>query len=600
MSKVNAVISMMRGMGEEAGMVDQLIALYQSYASARSRWAAENDDVRKFVFATDTRGTVGQSGDFKNTTTIPKLAQVRTNILTSYEEHLFPNNDWVQWIPGSNDALMAEKSSVVKAYVKTKAEDSNLKAAITQAVQDWTDTGMCAVEVYYANEVVQDSTGQPVKLYEGARAVRLDPNSVVYDVEAPDLDKATKVVRSVYTLGGLKKLAMENPEILSQDDFEMIRKRRTEVRGALVDAQGRDTYVTKQLIRAGHGDLISYLLGDEYELLTFYGDFYDEENDILYDRHRIQVLDRAIVLKKEPITSLTGTHSVKIAVWEFREGTLAPIGPLHRIVGLQYKLDKLENLRADKFDELADPPIVEVGDVEFYGQRGTRRGARYKVEEGGDVRELVESAVVLQADTQIQFTMALMDELAGNPKESIGQRTPGEKTMFEVQLLDAGQNKLFRNKVKRFEDELLTPILNEYLAIGRRNVSVDDLISVYDNELAIQSFVSVTATDLKVSGRLRAAGATIYAEKANALQNLITLAGSPLFAFTQQHWSSKAAARTLEELANLKGYGIIFPNIGVQEAQETQRLATQSQGKTTENALTGEDVTNGPEDSALQ
>lgn len=594
MSKLNNVITLMGGVGGEASFVDNLISLYTSYKAARSRWELENDEVRKFVFATDTRETVGQSAKFKNTTTIPKLAQIRTNILTSYEEHLFPNSDWVQWEPASMEGLSADKANVIKSYVRTKAEDSGLQEVASHLVQDWTDTGLCAAEVYYAVEHTKDAAGNDVAAYSGGRATRLDPNDVVYDVLATDLKRANKVVRSVYSLGGLKKLSIENPEVLSPEQFAEIRSRRKEVQGALVDPQGRETLVTKQLRRAGFGDTVDYMLSEKYEILTFYGDYYDEYHDELYDNHRIQVLDRAIILSKEPITSLTGKHSVLLAVWEFREGTLAPIGPLHRIVGMQYKLDKLENLRADKFDQLANPTIVEVGDVEFFGVRG-QPGGRYRVEEGGDVRELVESNVVLNADTQIQFTLALMDDLAGNPKESIGQRTPGEKTMFEVQLLDAGQNKLFRNKVKRFESEVLTPILEEYLAIGRRHIDAMDLAKVYDNEMDTFAFAEVTSDDLRVSGKMRAAGATIYAEKANALQNLMGIANSALLQMTQQHWSRKKMARTIEELANLKQYGLVFPNIGIQEDQETQRLAEQSQAKTQEVAMTAEDLTNDPE-----
>lgn len=599
MSKLNEVVSMMGGVGTESSFVDYLVNLYTNFKNSRSKWEEENDEVSKFVFATDTRSTVQQSATFKNTTTIPKLAQVRNNIITSYEEHLFPTTDWIQWDAATQDAATKEKADIVKSYVQTKAADSNLKGIAQLLVQDWTDKGFCAAEVVFCNEKTQDVNGNPVQAYYGARARRLNPNDVVYDVLAPDLETATKVVRSVYSLGGLKKLSIDNPEVLSPEEFESIKRRRHEVRGALVDANGKEKYLVRQLQRAGFGDIVEYMLSDQYELLTFYGNFYDEDNDILYDNHRIQVLDRAIVLKKEPITSLTGKHSVKIAVWEFREGTLAPIGPLHRIVGLQYKLDKLENQRADKFDQLINPTTVERGDVTFYGVRG-EPGGHYKVEEGGDVTELVESAVVLQADTQIQFTLALMDDLSGNPKESIGQRTPGEKTRFEVQLLDSGQNKMFRNKVKKFEDEMLSPILQEFLAIGRRNISQTDLIKLYDNEMNTVVFQQITRDDLNISGRLRAAGATIFAERANALQNLTNLANTNVMNLTQQHWSRIKMAKTVEELSGLKQYEMVFPNIGIQEDEQTKRLAQQSQDKTTENALTGEDATNGPEVTALE
>jgi hypothetical protein len=595
----NNVNTFMRGIGEEAQLVDQLVAIYTSMKSARNEWESECDEVMKYVFATDTRRTVQPIADFKNSTTIPKLAQVRNNIITSYDEHLFPNTDWVQWQAEDSHSVSEEKVSLIKAYTKTKAEDSDLEAVMNQLVVDWTDRGIACCETYHVNVVGKDSMGNPVQQYSGPRCQRLDPYDVVYDVTAPTLEAATKVVRSMHTLGSLKKMSIENPEMLSPEQFMLIKKRRQEQRSYVVDVNGKNTRLTAQLVRAGHGDTINTVLSNQFEILTFYGDFYDEEKDELYSNHRIVVLDRAIILEKKPVESLSGKHAVHIAVWETREGTLAPMGPLARIIGLQYKLDKLENLRADKFDLLANPPLVMVGDVTITGVKGTPNCV-YHAEEGGDVREMVESAIALQADTQIQFTLALMDELSGNPKESIGQRTPGEKTKFEVQLLDAGQNKTFRNKVKKFEKEILSPVLQDYLEQGRRNLDGTDLIRVLDDKLGAIDFQDVTRDDIAGRGKIRARGSSVFAQKANALQNLVTIVGSPLGAVMAPHTSGIRLTKAVEELADLKGYGIYLQGIGIQEAQQLQRLTAKSQDKTDEVNLNQEDVTNDAETGELE
>lgn len=590
----NKVNSFMRGMGDEALLVDQLTELYTSYKNARQVWEDECDETMKYVFATDTRKTVQPVADFKNSTTIPKLAQVRNNIITSYDEHLFPNTDWIQWQAQDAASVSEEKVSKIKSYTKTKAEDSDLEAVINQMVIDWTDRGIACCETFHTNVVGKDGMGNAVQQYMGPKCQRLDPYDVVYDVTAPTLKEATKVVRSTHTLGSLKKMTIENPQMLSPETFAKIKARRQEMRSYVMDANGKNTRLTTQLVRAGHGDTINTIMRNEYELLTFYGDFYDEHTDVLYSNHRIVVLDRAIILEKTPIESLTGKHAVHIAVWEMREGTLAPIGPLSRILGLQYKLDKLENLRSDKFDLLANPPLVMVGDVTQTGVKGTANCV-YHVEEGGDVRELTESAMALQADTQIQFTLALMDDLAGNPKESIGQRTPGEKTKFEVQLLDAGQNKTFRNKVKKFEKEILTPVLQDFIELGRRNMSGTDLIRVMDDKLGAVDFQDITADDIAGRGKIRARGSSIFAQKANALQNIMTITNSALGQIMAPHTSATRLTKAVEELADLKDYGIYLEGIGIQEQQSLQRLATRSQDKTDESNLSQEDVTNDPE-----
>lgn len=589
----NKVTTFMCGIGDEAHMVDDLVLKYTTMKSARAVWEAEVDETRTYIFATDTRRTVQPVGEFANSTTIPKLAQIRNNINTSYEEHLFPNTDWIQWTAEDADSISKDKADAIKSYVRTKAEDSGLESVVSQLVEDWTDTGLCAVETYYAKETSKDTMGNPVAGYEGPRAARIDPNDVVYDVTAADLESAMKCVRSVHTMASLKKLSVENPQLLSQEMFQTIKARREQARGALMGATGKPTYLMNQLRRAGHGATIDMVQRDEFELLTFYGDFYDDKTDTLYANYRIIVLDRAVILDKQPISSFTGKHSIKLAVWERREGTLAPMGPLARIIGLQYKLDKLENIRSDKFDMLANPPLVERGDVQQIGVRG-KPGCRYKVEEDGDVRELTESAVALNADTQIQFTLQLMDELAGNPKESIGQRTPGEKTKFEVQLLDAGQNKLFRNKIKRFEKEVLSPILQEYLAIGRQNLSSTDLIRVLDDDLGVVNMTDVTADDIAGRGKLRARGSSIFAQKANALQNIITIQQS-VGNLIAPHTSTAKLAKTVEALADLGEYGIYIKGIGIQEQNELKRMANVSADNSTEVDLTEASVKNDPQ-----
>jgi hypothetical protein len=253
------------------------------------------------------------------------------------------------------------------------------------------------------------------------------------------------------------------------------------------------------------------------------------------------------------------------------------MSPLARLVGMQFKLDKLENMRADIFDRIAHPDVVETGDVEFFGVRG-EVGGRYVVDEGGDVKYLRPDATILNADFQIQNTMLIMEEMAGSPRNATGFRTPGEKTKFEVQVLDNGGNRIFREKTKDFERDFVEEILNDMIMLGRDNIGETDMISTQGTEFDIQKFLSVNSEDLNISGKLRARGSSLFAEKANALQNLTTLLNNPnLLGMIQQHTSRIALYKAIEELADLKTFNIFFPNIGIQEDQQTARIANQAQ-----------------------
>jgi hypothetical protein len=301
------------------------------------------------------------------------------------------------------------------------------------------------------------------------------------------------------------------------------------------------------------------------------------ETGKLMRNYRIVVVDRKHIVSAEPIQSPNGSQLIYRSGWEARPDNLMAMGPLNRLVGMQYKLDKLENMRADIFDRIANPDVVEVGDVEFYGVRGAP-GGRYVVDENGDVRYLRPDTTILNADFQIQSTMLIMEEMAGSPRNATGFRTPGEKTKFEVQVLDNGGNRIFREKTKNFEKEFVEEVLNDMIMLGRDNIGETDMVSTQGTEFDIQKFLSVNAEDLNISGKLRARGSSLFAEKANALQNLTTLLNNPnLLQMINAHTSRIALYKAVEDLAELKAFNLFLPNIGVQEDQATAKIANQAQ-----------------------
>ena len=50
----------------------------------RSEWEAEKRELRNYVFATDTSKTSNSTLPWKNSTTIPKLCQIRDNLHANY------------------------------------------------------------------------------------------------------------------------------------------------------------------------------------------------------------------------------------------------------------------------------------------------------------------------------------------------------------------------------------------------------------------------------------------------------------------------------------------------------------------------------------
>lgn len=586
---IKTIVRMMSAGDAEREFIDTMVDDFENMHSGRASWEAERKETLLFIDATDTKTTTNSKLPFKNSTTINKISQLYNNIVTSYMEHIIPNSDWVQWVGNDSDAVKKEKRLAIEAYVKGKVEASNLEAVIEHLVSDYTDSGFCASHTRHVKEMTVTVEGQVIPHYTGTVTERINPQDVFWDVTATSLGNARKCIRQLYTMGSLKKEIEDttNP-LMTMEQFAQLREERRAVREALGDGyQGRRKY--DSLGKQGFGTMINYINEGLVEVLRFFGDFYDEQNDELFKNHEIVIIDRKMIGRKESLDTWNNSQNLHISVYEFRKDSLAPIGPLSRVVGLQYKLDKRENFKEDLHDKFLIAPLVKTGDVREKGVRGGP-SSEFEVEEGGSVQYLTPPTEVLRGDDQLQTTLFLMEELTHAPKESIGQRTPGEKTKFEVQLLDQGQNKVFRRKVKKLEREQVTAILNDILEQGRHHMDATDLVKTFNNELGTTKFLEVTQSDLNGNGTLVARGATIFAEKANALQTLNAVMGSPVASLLAPNVSRKALTAAIEELGDLEKYGLFTFGIGIQEDQELQRLLSKAQDQTQASNLTQEEV----------
>lgn len=595
---VKTLVKMMEGRDEEQQFIDELTMQFTNMENARASADAEARELMDFLDATDTTTTSNSHLPFKNSTTVPKLAHLYMVMETAFMEHLIPNRNWVDFVGFDQEAMIAKKREAVKAYVRGKAEASNLGGTVERLVADFIVRGFCATHNRHVKNTTTTVENRTITNYTGTISERLSPADTFWDVTATTLKRANKCVRTLYTMGGLKKEIRDGTfPLMSEEDFQKLRTERRSVREALSDGyNGRRKY--DSLHKKGYGDMLNYINEGVVEVLRFYGDFYDEENDELWDNYEITLIDRKIIGRKESLDNWQGSQSIHITTYEFQKDTLAPIGPLHRLVGMQYKLDKRENFREDMHDKFLHPTLKKIGDVREKGIRGGP-DHEFEVEEGGDAVWMTPPAEVLQQDNSIILIMQLMEELSGAPKEAIGQRTAGEKTKFEVQLLDQGQNKVFRRKVKKFERELLSPTLNDYLTQGRQHLDAADLVKTYNNQLGASDFVEVTAQDLNLNGEMVAQGATLFAEKANTLQFLERVTQGPLGQVLGPHTSRVNLMRTVEQLGDVGQYDIYTFGIGVQEDQKLAQLMQQAQDRTEEQGATPE-KTGEPESNPQQ
>jgi hypothetical protein len=175
--------------------------------------------------------------------------------------------------------------------------------------------------------------------------------------------------------------------------------------------------------------------------------------------------------------------------------------------------------------------------------------------------------------------MRNMEELAGAPKQAMGVRTPGEKTAFEVQALENAAGRIFQQKIQKFEEQFVEPLLNQMLEVARRNISPAETVKVLDDDFAVQQFLTIKPEDLNQKGKLFPIGARHFAKQAQVIQNLIGFVGSPAYAdpAVNTHISGRRIAELFEEFLGLDKYDLVQDNIRIAENQESQGLATQAQ-----------------------
>jgi hypothetical protein len=543
-----------------------------NYHSQRSGKIDEWKELRNYIFATDTTTTSNKSLPWKNSTTLPKLCQIRDNLHSNYISALFPNDDWLKWEGYSHDDATAKKAIAIESYMANKTRESHFRTEFSKIIYDYIDYGNAFATYSFEASHRLDKDGNKIIDYIGPRLYRISPMDIVFNPLANTFKDSFKIVRSIKTIGELKEIAASEPDnIYLQKALE-----NRDIFNKAKNSFGIENFDKAEGFEIdGFGNYFEYLQSGYVEVLEFYGDIHDQETDNYETGQVITIIDRAWVIRKEPYPSWLGHAPIYHVGWRTRTDNLWAMGPLDNLVGLQYRIDHLENLKADAMDLGVLPPLVIKGEVEefTYGP-----GEEIHIDENGDIVELAKNVQwVISANNEINMILSLMEQLAGAPSEAMGIRTPGEKTMYEVQQLQNAAGRIFQEKVTNVEIELLEPTLNGMLEVAKRNLDREDIVRVMNDDLGVEDFLTITKDDITASGKLRPIGARHFAAQAQLLQNLTGLLNSQLGQIVMPHMSSKKLSKLIEDTMGLRRYELFSPNIAVFEQQETARLAGQAQ-----------------------
>jgi len=527
------------------------------------------EEIRRYVYATDTTQTSNNQLPWKNKTTVPKLCQIRDNLYANYTATLFPQRKWLIWEADEKDSNSVDKRDSITNYMSWVINQSSFKHEIDKIILDYIDFGNCFATVGWLDQRVQ----QPDKTqtgYLGPVIRRISPLDIVFNPTTENFASSPKIIRSLISLGELRDLldGMSNDE--NRPEYEELFKYLKDIRHRARSYQGDWIQQDHLYAMDGFSSYRAYLMSDLVEVLTFYGDIHDYTNDKFIKNHVITVVDRHKLIGNKPNPSFFGYPPIFHSAWRKKQDNLWGMGPLDNLVGMQYRMDHVENMKADVFDLITYPVQKVKGFVEDFTWQP---GEKIFVSDEGDVELVVPDVQALNANLEIQNLERLMEEMAGAPREAMGFRTPGEKTKYEVQRLENAAARVFQNKIKQFEEQVVEPLLNAMLELASRNLMDSTTIKVFDDEFKVASFKNLTVEDITGVGRIKPVAARHFAEQADLIQNLTNLTNSPLWQTVQPHFSGVKLAKIVESIFNLDDYEVVIPYIALAEQADAQKQA---------------------------
>lgn len=545
--------------------------MWDTWNNQRAQKLGEWRELRDYLFATDTRSTSNSKLPWKNSTTLPKLCQIRDNLHANYMAALFPNDRWLTWKAYTQEDASHEKATSITSYMSNKLREGGFYDTASRLVYDYIDWGNCFAMPTFERRYT-DYFDEKVTDFVGPKAIRIAPQDIVFDPTASEFKYTPKIVRSVKTIGELLKLAETSPE---HEFWKEAVENRLRLR-KLSQGVNKDDF-HKQIAYSvdGFGSLLEYYQSNYVEILEFYGDYYNDSTGELHTNRMITVVDRSFVARDERVPTYNGVAPIFHVGWRLRPDNLWAMGPLDNLVGLQYRLDHLENLRADAMDLSILPMLKIRGEVEEFQWQP---GGEIHMDENGDVEDFAKNlSGIITAQSQMQEIEDRMELYAGAPREAMGIRTPGEKTAFEIDQLVTAAGRIFQEKSTWFEMNLLEPLLNSMYAESHRNFIGSEEISTIDESIGVEVFSTITKDDITANGVLRPVGARHFAQKSQDIINLNNIFNGPIGQKIDPHMSGWTLAKVVNDILNLRGYKLFSENIGILEAQKTQGLMNTAQ-----------------------
>lgn len=532
-----------------ATMVSTKYDQFQMYrVQNKDKWT----ELESYLFATDTTSLSG-NGMHDHTTHVPILAELKEELEAIMYAAVMPHEDFLGWRPYDRTAGTVQTRRKVVEYIKNRHALNGFDRTLRKLIQDLVIYGNCFVKVNFVDER-KNGIG-----YIGPKPVRISPYDIVFDPTRTCFQSTPKILRELVSVGEFIKMARAIPGA-DQSVIDRVIHRR----GSYSQLTKTELNKHKQYTPDGFTNMESYYNSSMVEILHFYGDVFDESTYELRESRHAIVIDRVDLLLEEEETDA----NIYKGSWAEKPDNLWSQGPLDKVVGLNYQINHRENSKSDALDRYIHPDRVFRGDVEEVYNEDTGQ-TTYLAPEGGGVNDITPDTTVLTADLHQERLMAHARAACGLPPQLMGFRTPGEKTLGEVQTLDDAALRKFLHKAEQFELDLLEPCVKAEIDVGRDNFSsVVEVFTTDDEGLPLT--VRIGKADLEANGKLVPMGARRFKRQNQQMNMLQTLANSNLGNLIARHMDTYALAQAVEELGGFSQFKLIGKFASASEQMDEQ------------------------------
>ena len=538
--------------------------LWSRYNSERRNALTLNEEARKFTYATDVDATSAADLPHKNRTHQPKLTQIADTLKSQYFEASLSMPDFFKFPPPQR--VNADIATAMEKWVRVKLEQRKFRETTgRQLINDYVDYGNCFVTVDYVIE--RDNQGRI--RYKGPAWHRISPMNIVFNPRE-DFKKSLKIEKRLFHISDIKEFDLSFPNSgFKQNIINKAIKSR--------NPEGLDDWVevvkNRGINMDGYGGFDQYFKQDMAEVLIYRGDVFNPTTGETQRNRVVYVMDKVHVIRNEPSIAPSGFDGIHHAGWRIRPDNTWAQGPLDNIVGMQYRIDHLENLKADIFDIIAQPVIFVKGDDVMEPAEGYRPGAVYYGGIDSDVRMLVPDSTALNADNQIANYHRVMEDMAGAPPESRGIRTPGEKTAFEVSKLNENATMMFVDKARIFE-RMLETMLKETFELMLINFDVEEYTEIFEGSTEADALEALSLENTLQRGEFTAIGARHWTRRNRETLEMQNFMQGPLKdPKVRAHVDGAKLASFWERKLNIEDEGIVEDYAGVKEDVRLQAIA---------------------------